>query len=91
MSKSNERPLHVLNSHSDIELTVYASRGGDLVKCRLHNTDIALAVAHNWMLLGWNIEIDDADNYTVYFDSDYDLIQLDDDGNYKAIYIIGTR
>ena len=78
-----------MNSHQDLDLIVYASKNGNMVKCRCHNTDAALSIADNWIILGYDVEIDDAENYKVYFDSDFDLITVDEYGNYKAVYLVG--
>lgn len=81
----------IINSGADMELVVYASHCGRLIKSLAHNTDCALAIAHNFQRLGWDVEIDSADDWSVLFDSDYDFIEEQDDGSLKALYIVGTR
>lgn len=83
---------HVLNDEVDMELVIRCVNGkGRLVKSVCHNTQTALAVAYNWIhLLGWNVTISNEIG-TDYFDSDFEEIIIEDDGTYKAVYLMGSR
>lgn len=81
----------IINSGADMELTIFASHCGRLIKMHAHNTEVALAVAHNYQQLGWDVEIDSTDDWSVLFDSDYDFIEQREDGTYRALYIVGAR
>lgn len=81
----------IINSDTDMELTIYASHCGRLIKSQAHNTAVALALAYNYQQLGWDVEIDSTYDWNVLFDSDYDIIQEQADGSLKALYIVGAR
>ena len=86
-----QKALLVMNSHQDLELVIYAHKAGKFARCRAHNTDIALAIAHNWQELGYDVEIDDSEDWKVYFDSETDFIIIDETGDYEAVYLVGSR
>lgn len=82
---------YVINSCIVLDCIVYAMHSGRLIKSQVHHTDTALAVAHHFINLGWDVEVVRADNCYTLFDSDYDFIQEMNDGSLKALFIVGTR
>lgn len=78
----------IINEHTDANIVVYAYHCGRLIKSYVNSTDKALAVANNFTHLGWDVEIDNVDDWTVLFNSDYDFIEQADDGTLNALHIV---
>lgn len=60
------------------------------ITCKCTDSQMALRLGYNWMLYGYSVCIlNELENEL--FDSDLDEIIMDDDGNCKAVYLMGDR
>ena len=83
---------HPLNDRIGMECKIYAVKNGKrFITCWCHDTDTAREIAWNFISLGYEVEIDDAFDYKVLFDSEYDVLEKNDNGEIRAVYLMGAN
>ena len=82
---------HPLNEGWKGDFLVNAITGnGSTITCNCSDSQMALRLGYNWMQFGYSVCILNELNNEL-FDSDLDEIIIDDEGNCKAVYLMGDR